>query len=97
MVLRSVPGSFSSHKLLYTGVVHCRVEITGTRQVTAYFKVNFLNSLGETTDSEKKSTQPRLRVSCATYLTSTRTIHVGVGLNSLHRYTHIYFLAYYLY
>jgi hypothetical protein len=51
MVLRSVLESFSSQEMLYTAVIHCKVEITGTRQVRAYFKVHFLNWLGETMPS----------------------------------------------
>jgi hypothetical protein len=53
MVLRSALESFSSHEMLRTAVVQCQVEIIGTRQVTACFKVHFSNSLGETKPSEK--------------------------------------------
>ena len=53
MVLRKALESFSSHEMLRTALVQCQVEITGTRQVTACFKVHFLNSLGETNPPEK--------------------------------------------
>jgi hypothetical protein len=52
MVLKSALESFSSHEMLRTAV-QCHVEITGTRQVTACFKVHLLNSLGKTKPPEK--------------------------------------------
>lgn len=47
MVLTSALESFSSHEMLRTAVVQCQVEIIGTRQVTACFKVHFPNSLAK--------------------------------------------------
>jgi hypothetical protein len=58
IVLRSALESLSSHEMLRTAVIQCQVEIIGTRQVTACFKVHFPNSLARQTPSEKKNQNP---------------------------------------
>ena len=63
VVFRSALESFSSHEML-RAAVQCQVEITGTRQVTASFKVHLLNSLGETNPSEKIQTARTMSFLC---------------------------------
>jgi len=67
MVLRIGLESFPSHELLRTAVVQCQVEIIGTRQVTACFKVHFPNSLARQIPRKKTKTPRTTRFLC--YLT----------------------------
>lgn len=84
MVLRSALEPFSSHEMLRTAVVQCQVEIIGTRQVTACFKVHFSNSLGETKPSEKNR-NPSDNEFPVLLTLLLPPIFIGGGVNSAHR------------